>query len=299
MAQTASTQLEGPGAGAKAPPAPERLTETRQPFDLSDEMAADVERLDMAQNIHEMQEQGYTILRDVATPEFTRRLRETCLRLAEETEGKAKGRSAAMLLGRDPIYEDVVLRPKIQALAEIMCGKGALLSQLIASIRPLGAQKLPLHADQNWLPAPFPVHNQLLTLCWACDEFTEAGGCTKVIPGTHRLRRHPNEEEVATEPGAIPTECPAGSVVAWDGSVWHGNYPRAIPGERVVVHITFSRLALRPVEDYGHLDEKWLDGKPYLLRVMLGREDFLGSTTIARGRADYTHLVRTFNWAKT
>ena len=79
----------------------------------------------------------------------------------------------------------------------------------------------------------------------------------------------------------------------------HGNYPRAISGERVVVHITFSRLALRPVEDYTHLDEKWLEGKPYPLRVMLGREDFLGSTTIARGHADYAHLARTFNWAKT
>ena len=299
MAQTATAQLERPAARREARPTPERQTETRQPFDLSNEMAATVERLGMAENVHDMQEQGYTILREVAPLEVTEQLREACLRLAEETEGRAKGRSAALLLGRDPIFENVVLRPKIQTLAEIMCGKGALLSQLICSIRPLGAAKLPLHADQNWLPAPFPVHNQLLTLCWACDEFTEAGGCTKVIPGTHRLRRHPNEEEVATEPGAIPTECPAGSVVAWDGSVWHGNYPRAIPGERVVLHITFSRLALRPVEDYGHLDEEWLEGKPYPLRVMLGREDFLGSTTVARGHADYTHLVRTFNWAKT
>lgn len=303
MAQTETAQLERPDVRTGPPPArasaPERLTETRQPFDLSDRMTAEVESLDLAGNVHDIQEQGYTILRDVASPDFTRCLRETCLRLAEETEGKAKGRSAALLLGRDPIFEDVVLRPKIQALAEVMCGKGALLSQLIASVRPLGAPKLPLHADQNWLPAPFPVHNQLLTLCWACDEFTEAGGCTKVIPRTHRLRRHPNEEEVASEPGAIPTECPAGSVVAWDGSVWHGNYPRAIPGERVVLHITFSRLALRPVEDYGHLDDEWLEGKPYPLRVMLGREDFLGSTTAARGHADYTHLVRTFNWAKT
>ncbi|MCY3966214.1 MAG: phytanoyl-CoA dioxygenase family protein [Acidobacteria bacterium] len=299
MAQAATTQLERPDAGTRARSAPDRLTETRQPFDLSDAVTLEVERLDMAQNVHDMQEQGYTILRDVAPPEFTDRLRATCLRLAEETEGRAKGRSAALLLGRDPIFEDVVLRPKIQALVEIMCGKGALLSQLICSVRPLGAAKLPLHADQNWLPAPFPVHNQLLTLCWACDEFTEVGGCTKVIPGTHRLRRHPNEEEVATEPGAIPTECPAGSVVVWDGSIWHGNYPRAIPGERVVLHITFSRLALRPVEDYSHLDEGWLEDKPWPLRVMLGREDFLGSTTIARGHADYTHLVRTFNWAKT
>lgn len=285
---------------AEAPAAPpERLTTTRQPFDLPEEMRRDVERLGLATNVDEIEREGYTILADVSSPDFNRRLRETCMRLALETVGRAKGYSAALLLGRDPIFEDVVLNPKIVALAEVMCGKGFLLSQLIASIRPRGAKKLQLHADQNWFPAPFPVHNQLLTLCWACDEFTEAGGCTKVIPQTHRLRRHPNEQEIEDEPGAIPTVCPAGSVVAWDGSVWHGNYPRTLEGERVVVHITFSRLALRTVESYDHLNEEWLEGKPLDLRVMLGREDFLGTTTIARGHADHTHLVRTFNWAKT
>ncbi len=32
---------------------------------------------------------------------------------------------------------------------------------------------------------------------------------------------------------------------------------------------------------------------------MLGREDFLGSSTIARGFADFTKLPKTFEWAKT
>ncbi len=67
----------------------------------------------------------------------------------------------------------------------------------------------------------------------------------------------------------------------------------------MVLHITFSRLALRTVENYDHLDDAWLEGKPLPLRVMLGREDFLGSTTIARGSADYSLIPRTFTWAKT
>ncbi len=77
------------------------------------------------------------------------------------------------------------------------------------------------------------------------------------------------------------------------------DFPRQLDGERVVLHITFSRLALRTVENYDHLDDKWLEGKPHELSIMLGREDFLGSTTIARGGADYTKLPRSFTWAKT
>ena len=272
---------------------------TRQPFELSDELGSRIDGLGLTSHLDQLRDEGYAIVPEIASPEFTARLREVCLRLAQETESAAKGHAAALLLGRDPIFEEVVLNPKILALVEVMCGQGALLSQLITSIRPQGAPKLALHADQNWTPAPFPEHNQLFTLCWAMEEFTEVSGATKVIPKSHLERRHPNAEETRDEPGAIAAECPANSIVCWDGSIWHGNYPRSTPGERVVLHITFSRLALRTVENYHHLDEAWLEGKPYPLRVMLGREDFLGSTTIARGGADYRLLPRTFTWAKT
>ncbi len=272
---------------------------TRQPFDLSDELAARVEENGMTGHVDHMRDEGYAIIQDIASQEFTARLRETCLRLAQETEGAAKGRSASVLLGRDPIFEEVVLNPKIQALVEVMCGQGALLSQLICSVRGKGAPALGLHADQNWMPAPFPVHNQLLTMCWTMEEFTQEGGSTKVIPKTHLRRRHPDKEEIELETGAIPTTCPPSSLACWDGSVWHGNYERQLDGERVVLHITFGRLALRTVENYDHLDETWLEGKPHELSVMLGREDFLGTSTVERGFADYTKIAKTFAWAKT
>ena len=272
---------------------------TRQPFELSPELAARVQALGLQPSLDQMRDEGYTVVPNIASEAFTARLRDTCLRLARETEGPAKGFSASLLLGRDPIFEEVVLNPKLLALVEVMCGQGALLSQLISSIRPNGAPALGLHADQNWTPAPFPVHNQLLTMCWSMEDFTQAGGCTKLIPKSHVNRRHPNRQEIKEQAGAIPVECPASSIVCWDGSTWHGNYPRQVDGDRVVLHITFSRLALRTVENYDHLDEKWLDGKPRELSMMLGREDFLGSTTIARGSADYTKIPKTFTWAKT
>ena len=81
----------------------------------------------------------------------------------------------------------------------------------------LGDGKGGLHADQNRTPAQFPVHNQLVTFCWACDEYNEAAGSTRVVPGSHRERRHANEQEVAEEPGVVATECPAGlrCVLGW------------------------------------------------------------------------------------
>ena len=293
---------EGPKEMTEEMPQP--VFETRQPFDLSDELRARVAEFDLVDSVEHVKEHGYGYVHDAAPPEFVARLRETIIRIAHSNEAESvlARLGATMLLTKDPIFEEVVVNPKLLTMVEILCGKGAMLSQVAATIKPKATEpgdgKGGLHADQNWTPAPFPVHNQLVTFCWACDEFNEAAGSTRVVPGSHRERRHPNQREVAEEPGVIHTECPAGSLVFWDGSTWHsGGAPRTVDGERVVLHITYSRMAMRPVECYDFLDEDWLADKPWEMRVLLGREDFLN--TPQGGFAHGIKLPRAMNWAKT
>ncbi len=238
---------------------------TTQAFDLSDELRSRVQQLGLLETVQHAQENGFGYVRDLAPVEFNDRLREVALKIFEAKRG------TNMLLDKDPIFEEVVLKPKIQAMVEVMVGKGALLSQFTLSVRGKGARALPLHVDQNWTPAPFPTHNQLVTFCWACDEFTKAGGSTMVVPKSHVNRRHPAPREVKQAQGAIALECPAGTATFWDGSVWHGNWPRTIDGKRVVLHITFTRAYLRQLENYRYLDDAWFQDRPPELRVMLGR----------------------------
>jgi ectoine hydroxylase-related dioxygenase (phytanoyl-CoA dioxygenase family) len=169
-----------------------------------------------------------------------------------------------------------------------------LLSQPIGSIRAQGAPALPLHADNNWIPAPFPAWDVMLTACLACDDFTRVGGATKVVPASNRHNRHPKAEEIAAEKGAIAIECPAGSIALWNAAVWHGNYPREIEGDRVVLHMTYTRLSFRPVEDYRHLDDEWLASRPPELATLLGRDDFLQHRRMAEGFADPKRLGPVF-----
>ena len=56
---------------------------------------------------------------------------------------------------------------------------------------------------------------------------------------------------------------------------------------------------MRPIENYDHLDEKYLRKKPKELRIMLGREDFLGTTSKTSGGADRSKTVKTFNWSQS
>ena len=234
-------------------------------FDLNDDLQLRLSELDLLETVQHVQEYGFGYIHDPTPIEFNERLREVALKIF------AAKRGTNVLLDKDPIFEEVVLNPKLLAIVEVMCGQGALLSQYTLSVRGKGARALPLHADQNWTPAPFPEANQLVTFCWACDEFSKAGGSTMVVPKTHVKKRHPDPRETKQAQGAIALECPAGTVTFWDGSVWHGNWPRTIDGKRVVLHITFTRSYLRQLENYHHLDEAWLQTRPAEMRVMLGR----------------------------
>jgi ectoine hydroxylase-related dioxygenase (phytanoyl-CoA dioxygenase family) len=113
----------------------------------------------------------------------------------------------------------------------------------------------------------------------------EAGGPTMVVPGSHKMRRHPTRAEADAADGAQPIIARKGSVGVWRGETWHGSYPRTIEGERVTAHISYARLACRPIEDYSaYANDAWLEGKPAALRTLFGLDDFLGKPAAMRAK---------------
>lgn len=265
-----------------------RFTDTLPPAEISAELRPIIESLGIAKNCRQLAEQGWTVLESANSQALNARLRDTILALAGESGG------ANMLLHKDPVFAAAVLLPELLAIAEFSVGRGFLLSQVAASVRQQGSPSIGLHADHNWLPAPFPAHNMLLTACWACDDYTQENGATLIIPGSAATRRHPTDAECAELNGAIPIECSAGSIAIWDGNVWHSNYPRETTGKRVVCHITYSRLMMRPVENYRTHRTELIDTYGDNMAQLLGEADFLDSPN----GADYSKLIQTFNNAK-
>lgn len=261
--------------------------DTLPPDAISEELAPIIEELGLRENCRQLAMEGWTVIHKPASDEFNARFRAKIKELCPAGGGN-------MLLAKDPVFVEAVMNPSLMAMAEFSVGRGFLLSQVAASVRPKGSPAIGLHADHNWLPAPFPAHNMLLTACWATDGYTKKGGATLVVPGSANLRRHPNAEETEEKPGAIAIECEPGSVAMWDGNVWHSNWPRTTKGERIVSHITYSRLMMRPVENYSaHADELIKQyGEP--MSQLMGREDLLDCPT----GANYPKLQKTFNNAK-
>ena len=257
------------------------------PFEVSDELRPRIDELELWDVIASLREHGYGVIRNAGPPSLWDELREGIHALSSPTDtASANGivGSAPLLLGRHPAVDRVATLPKVMAIAEFSCGKAMRAGRFVGSIKHEfkgeGDGALGLHADQNWMPVPFPEHNLVMTFCFACEGMTRAGGATCVVPGSHRLRRPPTAKEVETaEPVAIETE--KGDVAVWDGAVWHGSLPRKIPGTRTVLHATYQRLYTQPIDDFTYLlkDEEYMANAPEGMRQLLGAELFFHTAT--------------------
>jgi ectoine hydroxylase-related dioxygenase (phytanoyl-CoA dioxygenase family) len=122
-----------------------------------------------------------------------------------------------MLPNKGRIFRDLVLHPLVERFMSELLGPRFLLSSLTANIARPGGAAMYLHTDQGyvdfWTEKPL-VANLLFML----DDFSEANGATRVVPGSHLvrdLRRWAPEE-------TVPAEGPAGSVMVFDGRLAHG-----------------------------------------------------------------------------
>ena len=154
---------------------------------------------------------------------------------------------------------------------EFLLGPNFIVSQVSASVKRTTPKPFAIHADMNGYEQPFPGHSVIATSIFCCDEFTEDAGATRFVPGSHHLRRHPVSGEGESE--AVAVAAPAGSIILWDGAMWHGNCPRTRPGERVVLHLTCNRQNVRPIESYTGIDPEVLRRNPPEFAALLGLTD--------------------------
>ena len=120
----------------------------------------------------------------------------------------------------------------MSALVESRLGSGVRPRQCVPIIHPPGsvADLGRLHTDGSC---------EALSCVWPLTRYGRDDGSVCYVPGSHRLRRFPGPGEGTDE--VVVVEASPGDLVAFDGFLWHGTWPRSTPEDRLAAHFLFAR----------------------------------------------------------
>lgn len=199
----------------------------------------------------ELDERGWAVLPGVLAGDHLRRVLDRVEQLFDE-EGEAAGsefraeegaRRLANLVDKDPLFGELLVEPGVVAGASHVLGEDYKLSSFNArSTNPHTTEPQPLHCDGGVLPDDrgFMVFNTI----WLLDDFTPDNGPTRVVPGSHRWGKLPQDlldDPLAPHPDEVHITGPAGSVVLMNTHAWHGGTANRTDAPRRALHGFFCR----------------------------------------------------------
>jgi ectoine hydroxylase-related dioxygenase (phytanoyl-CoA dioxygenase family) len=153
------------------------------------------------------------------------------------------------VLSRDRVFVDLVQHPAALRLVKATIGWPALLGNLSANIVKPGGEGGLLHADQIFVPEPWPPDQpQGCNVAWLLDEFTAQNGATRFVPHSHLLNRAPRPDEPDL---SIPVTAPAGTMVVFESRLWHRTGEnRTTDQTRAGLFAWYSRTIYRTQENW-------------------------------------------------
>ena len=126
-----------------------------------------------------------------------------------------------------------------------MLDEGCLISSLSSIAIDPGETEQPIHADDMVIPLEKPHAPLVCNSMWALTDFTEANGATRLVPGSHL---GPNPEYGGAYQ-TIAAEMPRGSVLIWDGALWHGGGANRTAERRTGVAMNYCAGFIRQQEN--------------------------------------------------
>lgn len=160
-------------------------------------------------------------------------------------------RRLANLVDKGNVFRQVIGHPRLLPYIRHVLGDRFKLSSLnVRSVNPFWTEPQPLHADMAAVADEigFWVCNTV----WMIDDVTADNGPIRAIPGSHRLRKLPNEvlaDLRAPHPDEVLITGKAGTVVVMNAHLWHGGLGNHTAATRTALHAFYCRYD-KPQQQY-------------------------------------------------
>lgn len=156
------------------------------------------------------------------------------------------------IVSRTPEFERVYTHAPLLHAARIVVGQRFKLSATcFRSLNP-GASAQSLHVDVQFQEDGWPILGFILMV----DAFSSENGATRFVMGSHK---RPHTPHVSSEDVEALACGPAGAMIIFNGSTWHGHSRNVTERTRRSIQGHFVPRHARTVIDYGaRLDAKSL-----------------------------------------
>jgi ectoine hydroxylase-related dioxygenase (phytanoyl-CoA dioxygenase family) len=209
--------------------------------------------MDTARHVEAIARDGFTIVENAIAPDLVQALAETLARLERDLAAKPamngfEGHRTVRiynLLAHDPVFAQAPVHPHILPIVEGVLDDGCLISSLSSIAIDPGESAQPIHADDQVIPLEKPHRPIVCNSMWALTDFTEANGATRLVPGSHRKPSPDYGGAYET----IAAEMPKGSVLLWDGALWHGGGANRTDARRTGIAMNYCAGFIRQQEN--------------------------------------------------
>jgi len=208
----------------------------------------------LAAHVERVVRDGYTIVNDAIDPALLDALHADLARIERE-ERVAPGdnifegfRTVRIynLLARGKVYEAIPFHDSVLPIVERVLDSGCLVSSLSSIAIDPGETEQPIHADDQIIPLPRPHPPIVCNTMWAVTDFTKDNGATRLVPGSHKRDSAPPLGEPLE---TVAAEMRRGSVLVYNGSLWHGGGANVTMSRRIGVAMNYCAGWVRQQEN--------------------------------------------------
>jgi ectoine hydroxylase-related dioxygenase (phytanoyl-CoA dioxygenase family) len=202
--------------------------------------------------VDDLHRDGYAVAESVLSPDDAAAVRAGLCDVLDRTptgrndfEGWRTRRIYA-LFAKTRAFDAFAVHPLLLSVLDAVLGPSYQLSAPTGIEIGPGERAQVLHTDDAIYPLPRPHPEVVLNTMWALDDFTEANGATRVVPGSHRWTdRTPTDDDET-----VTVTMPSGSVLFIAGTLWHGGGENRTDSPRLGVLLEYAAGWLRPQENH-------------------------------------------------